>query len=340
MPFQVSQRRTTEVLNDRSITIPTHQRAYVWDSKRGSAFIDTVMNNLPTHALFLYQTVVDGEICRYLEDGHQRFMTLRYFVTGDPIGVNILWNGKRFEDFTTVEQNLILNYMLTINVMENISHDDRIMLFQRLQDGKALTSGQRFAALTDKPLVQVAQQIINNERCHDKWGYHKETKSKTILANAIAIAAGLVLPNDDHITSSYEIIGPEIFTTHDINNDIVAHRLQELLSVYEIADLHAHIKDAEKKKQFKVGLYTGYIVYTMRQATRNWEADKQMWADYIVRVRKEPSAIAILKHNAPPSRNWNKERWEQGLWNIEHIEEVTKQLQHEDADTNSLSDDD
>lgn len=338
MPFQVSQRRVQDLLADRSITIPEHQRPYVWDAKRGSAFIDTIMKNLPTHAIFLYQTIVDGEIKRFLEDGQQRFMTIVHFVNGDSTTQNVKWNGKRFGDFTVNEQSIVLNYMVTVNLMENIDQTDRIMLFQRLQDGKALTSGQRFSALLDRPLVKLANSIINNETCHAVWGNHRETKSKTVLANAIAIAAGLALPNDNHITTSYEIIGPELFANPVIDVALANHRLQQLIEVYRLADDQVQITATEKKKQWKVGLYNGYILYTMRQPGRNWEDDKYMWVDYIARVRRDPSALLILQYNAPASRNWTRERWQQGLENIEHQDQVLERIRTMNTDSSTISD--
>jgi hypothetical protein len=341
MPFQVSQRRVQDLIADYNaevIAIPEHQRPYVWDAKRGSAFIDTIMKNLPTHAIFLYQKVVNGEIKRFLEDGQQRFLTIVYFVTGNSITQNVKWNTKRFADMSVTEQNTILNYMITVNLMENIDQTDRIMLFQRLQDGKALTSGQRFSALLDRPLVRLANSIINNERCHAIWGNHRETKSKTVLANAIAIAAGLALTNDNHITTSYEIIGPVLFENPTIDNDLATHRLEQLLDVYKLADELVQLTATEKKKQWKVGLYNGYILYTMRQQGRDWEHDKRMWVDYIVRVRREPSAILILQHNAPASRNWTRERWEQGLQNIENQERVLEQIRTHNTDSSTVSD--
>lgn len=328
MPFQVSQRQVRDLLADTSISIPAHQRPYVWDAeKRGSAFIDTVMKNLPTHAIFLYQSVSNGQIKRDIEDGQQRFITLQYFVNGDRAGEKITWNGKHFVDFTAEEQGRLLNYMLTVNTMEAIPHDERIMLFQRLQEGKPLTSGQRFAALIDKPLVRLAQNLVENERCHEVWGNRRETKSRTVLANAIAIAAGLCLPNDNHITSSYEIVGPVIFTNPEIDQELAEQRLNQLLDVYRLADqVYPTITSVQRKKQWTVGEYTGYILYTMRQRDRNWEEDKRMWVDFLVRVRREPSTRLILHHDKPSSRNWNRERWAQGLWNLEHQAQVLERI--------------
>lgn len=341
MPFQVSQRRIQDLLEDRSIDIPEHQRPYVWDAKRGSAFLDTIMKSLPTHAVFLYQTISNGEIKRYIEDGQQRFMTIKFFVTKDDRGKHLRWSGKQFEEFTFAEQAILNNYMITVNTMENIPQDDRIMLFQRLQEGKPLTSGQRFAALADKPLVRLAKRIMEDERCHAIWGNHKETSSRTVLSNAMAIAAGLCLPNDNHITSSYEIIGPEIFANPTIDEDLANQRLTRLIEVYSLADeLCPSLTMVQKKKQWKVGQYTGYILYTMRQPGRNWETDKQMWAEYLARVRRDSSAEFILYDNKPSSRNWNRERWAQGLWNLENPDEVLERIRNNNADSVSISDED
>jgi hypothetical protein len=76
----------------------------------------------------------------------------------------------------------------------------------------------------------------------------------------------------------------------------------------------------------------------MRQQGRDWEHDKRMWVDYIVRVRREPSAILILQYNAPASRNWTRERWEQGLQNIENQERVLEQIRTHNTYSSTVSD--
>ena len=319
MPHNVYQKMIKDLLADESITIPEHQRTYVWNHAKQSALIDTIMEGLPTHALFLYQHIVDGRLNRDLEDGQQRWMTIKKFVNGE-----FEWKptNRKFSDFTPEEVSKFMSYSLTICLMENMSMELRLSLFQRLQDGAPLSNGQRFKAASHLPVVKLANELMTHSCCHEIWGQHKETKGNTVLANAMAIASALAFGSDQLITTSYAILGPVIYKNKDVpvNKEDAEERLRKLLSVYTLADEIYPITNLAKKKQWKVGTYTGYILYTMLQEGRDWEYDREMWANYIVRVRRDEAAIRILRHNAPASRNWSAERWRQGLENVQNPE--------------------
>jgi len=315
MPSRSFSNTIADMLDDSAICIPEHQRPYIWDAKKASLFIDTIMEDLPTQAIFMYEEISDGELKRWLEDGQQRWITVCRFVNGESAD-SVKWNGKTFDDFSHQEKFKFLGYKFTIQMMYKLDKDRRLMLFQRLQDGKPLSNGQRFHACGDKPLVKLAKKLMADDRVIALWGKKTDTKSKTFLANCMAIASGLALNNDNKIVTSYAILGEDAFSNTPLDNDLVESRLWKLLDVYSRAHAICPINETEKRKLWNVGLYTGYILYTMRQPDRDWEEDSKMWVDYIVQVRRESSAIRILKHNAPASRNWNRERWQTGLDNL------------------------
>jgi hypothetical protein len=315
MPSRVYSNSIEELLEDNTISIPEHQRPYIWDAKKASAFLETIMESLPTQSIFMYEEIANGELKRWLEDGQQRWLTVTKFVNNQ-FGDSVKWNSRKYSEFSFEEKRLFQSYKFTIQLMYNISLEKRLSLFQRLQDGRPLTNGQRFHACSHKPLVMLAKQIMTDPRCIAVWGRKNETASKTALANSMAIASGLALNNDNKIVSSYAILGEEVFKTTELDNDCIESRLAKLLDVYARVQELCPANETEKRKQWNVGLYTGYILYTMRQPDRDWEQDATMWVNYIVRVRRDKSAICILKHNAPASRNWNRERWQQGLENI------------------------
>jgi hypothetical protein len=318
MPFEVSQRTVDHLRRDASIDVPIHQRPYIWKQKTAEGFIDTIMRGLPTHALILYQEVVDGKLKKWIEDGQQRWFTVVKYIEGTD---HIKYNKRTYEELSQTEKHTILSYPFTICTLENVSRDERISLFQRLQDGTPLTNGQRFNAASDQPLVKLARRIIDDSRGEAIWGKRKETPGFTVLTNAVAIAAGLNLPCDDHMTTSYLAIGEELCLP--INEMLVNERLDKLLDVYSRADRECPIGIIEKKKQWYFGLYTGYILYTMRQPDCDWESDSQMWVDYIVRCRRDPVAYSILEFEMPSSRIWSRQRWNVGLENVRNPARVT-----------------
>ena len=59
------------------ISMPTFQRNYVWDRKRASRFIESLILGLPIPQIFLYQI----ERNKYsIIDGQQRLLTIYFFV--------------------------------------------------------------------------------------------------------------------------------------------------------------------------------------------------------------------------------------------------------------------
>jgi hypothetical protein len=325
MPFQVTQRTIKDMITDAKVDIPVHQRPYIWLPRQAQAFLDTIMDGMPTLNLILYEEIVDGKLVRWVEDGQQRFMTVKKFFNGD-FEDKVKWNGKTFEDFTPDEKTRFLNYPFTVTTMEDVPYERRIALFQAIQEGTPLTNGQRFHASAHSPIVIFAKTILANPVCANVWGVPKDDSKKKNLANAVAVASGLAFHNIDAITTSYDILGKNEFLTKEFNLAEANARLVKLLSVYERADEICPTTLTKKKPQFDAGKYTGYILYSMCLPDRDWEADKEMFAQFIARVRRDKSAMAILAWKKPATRNWNSGRWSQGLWNLDNLETVEHQI--------------
>lgn len=328
MPFNVTTRSVRDIDNDDTICIPDHQRPYVWDGRRAAQFIMTILSGLPTHALFLYQEVSGGKLKKWLEDGQQRWLTVRgYMHPDDENNKDIVkswakWDDRvvptKFDDLSAEKKEKIKSYMFTIYTIEKIDFVERMDLFQRLQDGKPLTNGQRFNACTNTPIVRLAKRILNDPRCRTIWVLPAnltdkggDTKGFTYLTNAMAIASGIAVKNPDYIVTSYNLLGPHINNKYD---DADANqRLDKVIDIYERADKAYPIGKAAMKKQWAVGTYTGYILFNLLQDDIDWAKDSQMWVDYIVRCRKDRAAYNILQSSKPKSRNWTSERWSLGL---------------------------
>jgi hypothetical protein len=325
MPFQVTQRTIKDMINDAKVDIPVHQRPYVWLPRQAQAFLDTVMDEMPTLNLILYEEIVDGKLVRWLEDGQQRFMTVKKFFKGE-FGDSVKWNNKKFDEFSQDEKTRFLNYPFTVTTMEDVPYQRRVALFQAIQEGVPLTNGQRFHAYAHSPIVVFAKSILSNPECVKVWGAPKDDAKKKNLANAVAIASGLAFQNIDAITTSYDILGKNGFLTKEFNQSDADERLVKLLSVYQRADELCPTTMTKKKPQFDAGKYSGYILYSMCIPDRNWETDKEMFAQFIARVRREKTAMSILAWKKPVTRNWNSGRWSQGVWNLDNMETVERNI--------------
>ena len=65
------------LLEKNVITMPSFQRNYVWDRKRASKFIESLIIGLPVPQIFLYQ--LDRNKYSVI-DGQQRLMSIYFFI--------------------------------------------------------------------------------------------------------------------------------------------------------------------------------------------------------------------------------------------------------------------
>ncbi|MGL5053990.1 MAG: DUF262 domain-containing protein [Cetobacterium sp.] len=68
-----------ELLEGNIIKIPNFQRNYIWEQKRASALIESIIYGLPIPQLF-FQLKPDNQL--FVIDGHQRLMSIYYFMKG------------------------------------------------------------------------------------------------------------------------------------------------------------------------------------------------------------------------------------------------------------------
>jgi uncharacterized protein with ParB-like and HNH nuclease domain len=114
-PNDFNIRTLYDFISSGIVKIPGFQRNYVWDIKRASKLIESIILGIPIPQIFLYQEDKNRFI---VIDGQQRYMTIYYFILkrfprkekrnelrkffeGDEKGVpeNLLANNEYFVDF-------------------------------------------------------------------------------------------------------------------------------------------------------------------------------------------------------------------------------------------------
>lgn len=68
-----------ELLESNIIKIPNFQRNYIWEQKRASALVESIIYGLPIPQIF-FQVKQDNKL--FVIDGHQRLMSIFYFMKG------------------------------------------------------------------------------------------------------------------------------------------------------------------------------------------------------------------------------------------------------------------
>ncbi len=126
--------------DENEIFIPSYQREFVWDNKRQSRFIESVILGLPIPYIFTADTE-EGRL--EIVDGTQRVRTLSNFLNNtlrlESLEILSNLNGMFFKDFGLPRQRKIRNVSLRMIVLSDKSDDEaRFMLFERLNTGSEL----------------------------------------------------------------------------------------------------------------------------------------------------------------------------------------------------------
>ncbi len=94
-------------IKSKVFKIPNFQRHYVWDIKRASKLIESLLIGLPIPQIFLYEQDKNEFL---VIDGQQRLMTLYYFVNGVfPRKEKRSELRKIFEDNGNIPENILHN---------------------------------------------------------------------------------------------------------------------------------------------------------------------------------------------------------------------------------------
>jgi hypothetical protein len=123
---------------------PVYQRRYVWDNRKASKLVESLLINVPIPVCYLAEEA-DGT--RSVIDGQQRLRSLYRFLDNQfaLTGLEVLpeLNRKRFHQVTDRQQRLIGNRTIRcIVISEDSDPDIRFDVFERLNTGSVSLTAQ------------------------------------------------------------------------------------------------------------------------------------------------------------------------------------------------------
>ena len=126
-----------EIREKELIARPTFQRNAVWDRRRRSKFVESILLNIPIPNLFFAE---DDDGTKVVVDGQQRLLALKDYVENSFRlgGLEVLHrlNGMQFGDLTERQQRIINNRTLRCLVISAKSDSEiRFEVFERLNTG-------------------------------------------------------------------------------------------------------------------------------------------------------------------------------------------------------------
>lgn len=121
---------------------------YIWDRKRASLFIDSILQDLPFGRDFIVGLHEKGDFTSgMLLDGFHRLETVLRYTFGEWLGgqefrlscdKNIYheWRGKAFKDLNRSAQDRIMNCMVEVTYLVNYDMDELHEYYLRLHTGE------------------------------------------------------------------------------------------------------------------------------------------------------------------------------------------------------------
>lgn len=143
-------------LKKQQIIVPDFQRKYVWDIKKASRFIESLIIGLPVPGIFLSRDI-HNQNKMLIVDGQQRLLTLQYFYSGrfkDKVfklsSVCPELEGLTYDELSPDDKGRLDDAIIhaTIIKQETPSNDDSsiYMVFERLNTGGVVLQPQEIRA--------------------------------------------------------------------------------------------------------------------------------------------------------------------------------------------------
>lgn len=284
------------------------QRGFVWDKKRGSLLIDSVLRDMPIPAIYTIKTnetikVKSKEVSVYdLIDGKQRTTTFARFLnnefaleglepfTTDDEEVDI--NGLTFDELSEEMQDTIKSYGLTVYYFSDITDEEIADMMSRLNNGKPLT-GTENARIKAKQLDTI-----------------KEIASHKLLMNNLSATAIKGYANEDIVIKLALLLNEQSeLSTKNVRNAYETFSFGEN-TVSEITDILDFVADAieaatDDKKIIKRITSKANLITVLYVAKQFMEISKEEYEDKVSIYGDKLSAFFDGDNGATISDDYN-----------------------------------
>ena len=262
------------------------QRGYVWDKKRASLLIDSVLREYPVPPIFTIKTeekikVKSKEVSVYdCIDGKQRSTTFKLFMENafkleglEPIiqsdGSEIDINGLTFEELDEEMQDAIKSYTMTVYYFSDITDEEVAEMMSRLNNGKVLT-GTENARIKAKQLDTIKELASHNLLTN----YLTEKAIKGYVNEDIIIKFALLLSEQTELSNKNV---REAYETYSFGESICKSINDTMDFVLEAIEESTDDKKIIKRMTSKANLIT--ILYVAHEYLVNGNSDVSEFAD-------------------------------------------------------------
>jgi len=315
-------------LTSKALIIPTHQRDFVWKRAAQQGLVDTVLRGIPMPGITIREKVLpDGSEIQCLEDGQQRLTTLRLYMEG----AFPAKDGRRFADLTEEEKEHFRGYRISVTIYENATDAEAIEIFMKLQDGSALSIGEKIHSIKDKaPIVGFAQDVLLTpgtgfyDRTTPFWGDARTAKANrgAHTVTAVVICAAVAKGSSEFLCK--EGLKPQTFAEFaEFDHEYIESVLEKLIRIFERVNERQPTTSAAIKKQYwEISNFIAYILHGLLLKPEELpdcdlpthEEQADVWVDFIVRQRLNPQILEdeLLCGDKAKGSHFTKERWHRG----------------------------
>lgn len=315
-------------LTAQSLVIPTHQRDFVWKRPAQQGLVDTVLRGIPMPAITIRKKeLADGTVVSSLEDGQQRLTTLRLYMEGAFSDKD----GRYFADLSDVAKERFRSYLVTVTTYENATDGEAIEIFMKLQDGSALSVGEKIHSIKDKaPIVGFAQELLLTpgtgfyDRTVPFWGAGRTAKARrgAHTVAAVVICAAIAKQSSEFLTK--EGLKPQAFADFaDFDRNHIRATLEKVVRIFErVHERQPTTSAAIKKQYWELSNLIAYILHglLLKQdelpdcEIPSHEEQAEVWVDFIVRQRLDPKILEEELHcgDKKSGGHTGKRRWHRG----------------------------
>lgn len=325
---QVKLKVLTANLVAQSLVIPAHQRDFVWKRSAQQGLVDTVLRGMPMPEITIRKKeLADGMFIQTLEDGQQRLTTLRLYMD-DAFPDK---DGRYFSQLSEIVMERFRNYPVTVKTYEGATDAEAIEIFMKLQDGSALSVGEKIHSIRDKaPIVGFAQELLLTpgmgvyDRTVPFWGVGRSPKSgrgKDTVA-AVVICSAISKQSSEFLTK--EGLKPHAFAEFaDFDRDRIRSTVEKVVGIFErVCERQPTNSAATKKKYWELSNFVAYILHglLLKQdelpdcELPSHEDQAAVWVDFIVRQGLDPSLLERELHcgDKTSGGHTGKHRWHRG----------------------------
>ena len=165
--YDLSVQTLTDEWDAGSLYLPEIQREYVWDNRRASKLVESLLLNIPIPVLYLAET---DDAKWEIFDGHQRVQSVVRFLSNEfrLSGLTVLseHNGSRFHQLPDREQRFLKTRMMRAVVIAADSHPSmKFEIFERLNTGAIILNAQELRnSIYRGPFNDLLHELVKDEK--------------------------------------------------------------------------------------------------------------------------------------------------------------------------------